>query len=1000
MNTIKIYLTESGRVADLSKDFPLFKGQFNDKLLNVYVPTSLLAPQFSIQHYIGQMRLDSIPQDTDELNALFSTFVANMMPPLEDGTQRSPMEGDVIEVYDISNDKYYLYVCSITENVVTWTPTEVNSFGTFSNIAGTSIKLGLIATKRNGTIYESKSYFMRFLKTLVYDGKEYALYERKLPKEFTSFVGTSTIIANVVNVDTESKEVISLITSQTCDLEVFQSNMLDQDETIPVTTATEFDARISELESKVQSKQDKVDANISTNSVVTTQNLVGAVNQTSSQVVTNVAQIQQNVQDIAQNAQDIQEIREVVSVGENPVGDLTVDTLDDIEEELDALVYEVEEREPLAGDVIMVTLQITGQTDEIYKYYYTASGWKNYKMPAIESASNTDKGIIKGTLGGNKNTQVDITGGEINAIYVKDNSNALRDIREYANTTKTSLDNIISGSTKAGHSVRADQDQNGNEITNTYLTQNAGVTKTQMREYAMPREFNDIYFLGKDGADTIISNEKPSSSLTWSESVSGIGTTELLSATFISNASFELSQKNSYQAVFYASADVNKTCQFRADIKYDNVVISTELSNEFVMVANNVYKVQFNANFNELQDVINYDGTKQLEIVLSVVTTDSGTATFTLYTNNNYISTFNLNTNKYTIATQSGYLGEIVEINSTGTLANGVVTFEIDRTIYNNTLIKFVLSYTGGSTTDEIVVVDADTNEEYHLKTPYNTDAFADRPVVEDFRQTSISITGGVTTISFVGLSKVIENYGTEIFVNEDNLTEIFTLISSKQNALTQTQLDAVNSGIDSTKVAQISTNATDITNLSGRVGTAETNITNLQNGKVDKTNTTSKVYATDSSGNQTTIDYSTTADANKMVKRIPTGDIDVPVTPAYANSAASKQYVDKVTQYDPLYQGANTSGTFTISNITNYKYLILAFKYITTENLHAWDTSIVPADYVASELAANRPFALHAGDNAGSNIRSVIINFLSNTSISIGYASNLTWCILWGVGK
>lgn len=170
--------------------------------------------------------------------------------------------------------------------------------------------------------------------------------------------------------------------------------------------------------------------------------------------------------------------------------------------------------------------------------------------------------------------------------------------------------------------------------------------------------------------------------------------------------------------------------------------------------------------------------------------------------------------------------------------------------------------------------------------------------------------------------------------------------------------------------------------------------------GKVDKTSTSNQVYATDSNGDQTTIGYSATADANTIVKRIPTGDIDVPATPTYLNSSASKLYVDKVSQYDFLYQGYASSGTFTISNITNYKYLILAFKYITTENLHAWDTSIIPADYIASEISANRPFALHAGDNAGSNIRSVIINFLSNTSISIGYASNIAWCVLWGVGK
>ena len=47
MNTIRIYLAGNGSVFELKKDFILYQGQFQNKLLNVYVPTSILAPQFS-----------------------------------------------------------------------------------------------------------------------------------------------------------------------------------------------------------------------------------------------------------------------------------------------------------------------------------------------------------------------------------------------------------------------------------------------------------------------------------------------------------------------------------------------------------------------------------------------------------------------------------------------------------------------------------------------------------------------------------------------------------------------------------------------------------------------------------------------------------------------------------------------------------------------------------------------------------------------------------------
>ena len=105
MNTIKIYLAESGRIADLHKDFPLYQGQFQDKLLNVYVPTSILAPSFEIQHYIGQIS-GAVAPTTDQLNEF---VVANTYP------SRSFLAGDVIEFYNTSTQKFFVYTCHYEE---------------------------------------------------------------------------------------------------------------------------------------------------------------------------------------------------------------------------------------------------------------------------------------------------------------------------------------------------------------------------------------------------------------------------------------------------------------------------------------------------------------------------------------------------------------------------------------------------------------------------------------------------------------------------------------------------------------------------------------------------------------------------------------------------------------------------------------------------------------------------------------------------------------------
>ena len=197
MNTIKLYLVESGRIADLKKDFPLYQGQFQNKLLNVFVPTSILAPSFTSQ----------------------ST------------------NGTVLSEY----------------------------------VASTSVKIGMTYTARDGSIKISKSYYMRYLKTLTYQGVEYALYERKLPKEFTLYAGQGAnapiLVANVVNIQQDTTDdtpvVLSVITSQTCALDVMPSTNLDNDESIEPSELDNINAQLNAINEVLPKKQDKTDESIS-----------------------------------------------------------------------------------------------------------------------------------------------------------------------------------------------------------------------------------------------------------------------------------------------------------------------------------------------------------------------------------------------------------------------------------------------------------------------------------------------------------------------------------------------------------------------------------------------------------------------------------------------------------------------------------------------------------------------------------------------------------------
>lgn len=209
MNTIRIYLTESGRIADLQKDFPLYQGQFQNKLLNVFVPTSILAPIF---------------------------------------TSSGAVSADYV--------------------------------------ASTSTKIGMTYTARDGSIKTSKNYYMRYLKTLMYKGVEYALYERKLPKEFTFYAGqgenSPVLIINVVNIEQQSGDtpplVLSVITSQTCHLDVMQSTFLDRDELDEPSELENLNAQVQALNALMPKKQDKEDENIALEQAPAEKTVVGAIN--------------------------------------------------------------------------------------------------------------------------------------------------------------------------------------------------------------------------------------------------------------------------------------------------------------------------------------------------------------------------------------------------------------------------------------------------------------------------------------------------------------------------------------------------------------------------------------------------------------------------------------------------------------------------------------------------------------------------------------------------
>lgn len=614
LNTIKIFLAESGRIADLKKDFPLYQGQYQNKLLNVFVPTSILAPNFSVQE-----------------------------------------SGNTIADY----------------------------------VSSTAVKIGMRTIERNGKINTSKTYYMRYLKTLTYQNVEYALYERKLPREFTFYAGQGenapVLIANVVNVNNETTPatIIEITPSQTCSLDVMPSGYLDTDEPIEATALEEINSRLNAIDEDLAKKQ-----NIQDNTLETTaKTIVGAINENKGRIDINTQNIETNRQNIAGNRNDIDYLLENMSFVEDYIGQLTGTSLP-TNEQLTTFVRNNTDpsREPKNADVVIFVLQVAGGTDKNYKYIYSTTGWNGYEIPPMEMASNGTLGILKGTyaIGSTNDTLVDISSGEILNIYVKDNTGTYRNIREYLNTTTTNIDNIISGNTSVGLALRSIADGLGNNIVNTYLTQTLGATKQYVRDYAMPREFNDVYFIATAGYLEQVPTT-PESGIQFTTTTNAVADFQLFQIQKTNTADFELSSKNGYSNNIYVSASVNCRVAFRLTTQYkklgqDWADLNVELTSPINLTAGDIEKIMFGNPFTSLEEnVISLTDGDLIRQTLEVVSQTSETITFNVYSNDIYPSTFNLTSQSYVLSDVEQSVSRLILLGTDGVVEATRVVFDVQN---------------------------------------------------------------------------------------------------------------------------------------------------------------------------------------------------------------------------------------------------------------------------------------------------------------------------------
>lgn len=211
--------------------------------------------------------------------------------------------------------------------------------------------------------------------------------------------------------------------------------------------------------------------------------------------------------------------------GETPIGSYDSGPTLPSEDELTNFVitHTTPSRAPKLGDVVLFTQIVTGGTDKSYKFMYTASEpdhWTYYVIPTVESATNTDKGIVQGTVGDTTgNIQVSIVDGKVADILVKDDATyksiktLLDGLVTKINNAQSAADNVIKKYNNVEFTLVSSTDATLTNFPCKYTANIEGVTISNVADVyfsalQIPLEIFSSYVQVEDGKVSIFATTK------------------------------------------------------------------------------------------------------------------------------------------------------------------------------------------------------------------------------------------------------------------------------------------------------------------------------------------------------------------------------------------------------------------------------------------------------------------------------------------------------------
>ena len=480
---------------------------------------------------------------------------------------------------------------------------------------------------------------------------EYTLYEMKLPKRMTLYSGTQSLCVVVETLNEDKSKIIARSTSTNYEYSVNTAEQSDYEE-VDADQTTQILSDISALKSQ---KQDKTDSEINVKDGIggTYHTVVGSLNTLSNRVDTNVSDIVTRKNEI--NALDtrVTDLESKAVETFHFVGTYKSEN-EPNESELTEFVKSKHETLHNGDSVLWV------QTSAIYLCVY-ANAWTWSEITGLGKASNDRYGVVKGSSTLNASgIAVELNNGDFKDIRVKI-GNGDYSLDTWLNKLTTEIEYIEKGNVVVKESSKATYDSANNNIAETYMTKKDGATKTDMYDYALPRSFNDVYFLNYN--DMVIQNASVSS-----ERYCPVPTGQKVVAKLVYTNSiyqFELSRRNNISLRLYYACSNNKGNSYKAVFTI-NVFAREEttqlctITKEATISDTSIHALDIDSNLNILgDDIVNITDKSNISVQVLVSNDLVETLELTLYSNATYPSTFQFNTDFKSISFNNGRVGEI-----------------------------------------------------------------------------------------------------------------------------------------------------------------------------------------------------------------------------------------------------------------------------------------------------------------------------------------------------